>query len=57
MLVLRGWYAFEGPQRACDGLGGPLRVSESLRKPLMKLAGVGNTQNGLGVVSYYFQIF
>ena len=59
MLVLRGWYAFEGPQRACDGLG-PLRVSESLRKPWKAqkgLKGLENTQNGLGVVGYYFQIF
>ena len=48
MLVLRGWYAFEEPQRACDGLGGPLRVSESLRKPLMRLAGVGKHTERFG---------
>ena len=30
IVVLMGWQGFEGPQKAFEGLGGPLRISESL---------------------------
>ena len=48
-IVLRGWQGFEGPQRVYVGLGGPLWVSESLRKPQSRLEGQKNRWNDLGM--------